>query len=61
MSYSLKRLTAGMAFVLCCFLVVTVPTRAEAGTDQDGWTFGGSVYLEDLSFSGPMFGIKFRF
>ena len=45
MSYSLKRLTAGTAFILCCFLAMTVAAAAETGSDQDGWTFGGSAYL----------------
>ena len=41
----MQRLTAGLTFILCCFLATALPANAETDSDQDGWKFGGSAYL----------------
>ena len=44
-NYYLQRLTTGLALVLSCFLAMALPAKAETGSGQDGWEFGGSAYL----------------
>ena len=45
MNFYIQRLTTGLTFVLCCFMVMALPAEAETDSDQDGWKFGGSAYL----------------
>ena len=45
MIYHLQRMVFGLVIVLCCFMVTALPAEAETDSEQDGWKFGGSVYL----------------
>ena len=52
MYYCLPRLTTGLALVLCCFLAMALPARADTDSGQDGWKFGGSAYLWAAGIEG---------
>jgi len=59
-----KRLTIGLAFVLCCFLATALPAKAETGSGHDRWEFGGAAYLwaagvEGTSAAGDEIDISF--
>jgi hypothetical protein len=41
----MKRLTAGLALFLCCFLAKALPAKADTVSGQDGWKFSGAAYL----------------
>jgi hypothetical protein len=41
----MQRLTAGLTFILCCFLATALPAKADTGSGQDGWKFSGAAYL----------------
>ena len=45
MNCYLQRLTTGLAFVLCCFLAIALPAKAETGSDPERWVFAGAAYL----------------
>ena len=45
MNCYLEHSTTGLALVLCCFLAVTLPAKADTGSGQDGWKFSGAAYL----------------
>jgi hypothetical protein len=47
-----NRLTACVAFVLCCLLVTALPVNAEMGSDSDRWEFGGSAYFWGAGVKG---------
>jgi hypothetical protein len=60
----LQRLTIGLAFVLCCFLAMALPVKAETGSDPDRWEFAGAAYLwaagvEGTSAAGDEIDISF--
>ena len=40
-----QRLPTSLAIILCFFLSTALPAKAETDSKQDGWKFGGAVYL----------------
>ena len=64
MNLFVKHLNALVASMFCCLLAMSVPVMAETDFDEDGWTFGGSVYLwaagvDGTSSEGDNFDVSF--